>query len=105
MGGSENCEANPIWWSLTVGSQTFAVKATSSRIARNIVAESLGTTHDEMITVPTITTPHNQESQDALEYKFQELELIRVIPLSLEPWPVGAVTLSEAQRLAAQNLR
>lgn len=79
------------WWAVTVGALTYASKGRGSTEALQYVAESLGTTADDMIVVPTIVYPFDETVQTELTEKFDENTCARLVPGTIDPWPKSSV--------------
>ena len=93
----------PVWWGLTVGSLAYAVRAKNSRQAIGVVAASLGRTSEDMVMVPTIVHPHDEESQPLLTERYPERELVRVIPFSMVEYPENVANMTPDQTEACER--
>lgn len=79
-------QPEPTWWGITVGGMAYAALAPNRETALDLTFEAIGVprTND----VPVFTHIHDSEYQQPLTEKFgSEQRAIRLIPLSMEPWP------------------
>jgi hypothetical protein len=98
----------PVWFGLTVFGDwklCYAVKAHSESEAATRLAEEAfhASNEDTAFFMPQL---HRQKFQEALDKRYQDKDIVRVIPFSTEPYPErGQAELTSAQIEAFEKFR
>jgi len=90
----------PVWWSVSVGYETYEVKAHSTTEAEAIIEQAVQRDADARIFIALSSENRQEEMKE--RYPEDDRSLIRTIPFSAIEFPDSFETMTEEQEAALE---
>ena len=93
---------NPVWWNVSVGYETYEVKAHSEEEVKDIIDKSIKREDDARVFISLSTNVRQEEMNE--RYTEDDRELIQTIPFTAIEFPNSYDELTIEQQEALQVL-
>ena len=93
---------NPVWWNVSVGYETYEVKAHSEEEVKDIIDKSIKREEEARVFVSLSTSVRQEEMNE--RYTEDDRELIQTIPFTSIDFPNSYADVTPEQQEALQVL-